>query len=423
MSMKNKLNRMKKHLKQESESGTQDSQEIKNSVNTAEALKNRTLPKADEWEAYGVKPFFFNEEYCLIREVTYPLDFKHGIYTLGELLPVVEMWQNTDVTHPLTAKGHHPKDLFFFDTETTGLSGGTGTTIFLLGYARIMEDKVIVRQHLLPGPGNEVALYQSFLQEVDYTTLVTYNGKAFDWPQVKTRHTLIREHVPKLPLFGHYDLLHAARRLWKEKLESVRLANVEKEILGILREDDIPGFLAPMIYFDFVKTNELQGIKGVLKHNEWDVLTLITLYTHLSKLLQVEAETRNQKEEYEIGRWFDSLGEKETAASLYENILEDSWEACYKLGLLKKKKQKFQQAQDLFLQSYHHKQNTKKEIVGIELSKLFEHQVKDYPKALGFAEEAWGFWKEKQVYSIEKSSPQNYQFEKRISRLQKKINK
>ena len=88
-------------------------------------------------------------------------------------------------------------------------------------------------------------LYESFLKTVDYTTLVTYNGRAFDWPQVKTRHTLVRDHVPKLPSFGHFDLLHASRRMWKNKLESVKLANVEENILGVVRENDIPGYLAP----------------------------------------------------------------------------------------------------------------------------------------------------------------------------------
>ena len=55
--------------------------------------------------------------------------------------------------------------------------------------------------------------------------MVTYNGKAFDWPQVKTRHTLIREHVPKLPPFGHFDLYHAARRMWKHQSGTLKALN------------------------------------------------------------------------------------------------------------------------------------------------------------------------------------------------------
>ena len=82
----------------------------------------------------------------------------------------------------------------------------------------------MLKQHILSQPGSEVPLYKSFLERIDYTNMVTYNGKAFDWPQVKTRHTLIREHVPKLPAFGHFDLYHAARRLWKHRLERIKLS-------------------------------------------------------------------------------------------------------------------------------------------------------------------------------------------------------
>jgi uncharacterized protein YprB with RNaseH-like and TPR domain len=420
MSIKNKLNRMKKHLQLESAAESKEvfrEQETKPETGCGQ---NMYIPNKTEWEKCGAKAFFSGEEYCLIREVEYSLDHQHGNYRLGDILPLMEEWQESEIVHPLSAKGHKAPDLFFFDTETTGLSGGTGTTIFLLGYARVLKDKVIVRQHLLPGPGNEVALYQSFLEEVDYTTLVTYNGKAFDWPQVKTRHTLVREHVPKLPAFGHYDLLHASRRLWKNKMESVRLANVEKEILGIQRTDDIPGFLAPMIYFDFIKTHEMQGIKGVLKHNEWDVLTLITLYTHLSKLLLVKNTDRNEREEYEIGRWYDALGEKEAAASLYENIVETSWQAAFKLGLLKKYQKDFKQAKKLFLQCFEHENNERKYEAGIELAKILEHQEKDYQQALFYA--AKSYLHHQEIYSLntKKTTVKTHEFVKRINRLHKK---
>ncbi|MGD7051275.1 ribonuclease H-like domain-containing protein [Sutcliffiella horikoshii] len=419
MSMKNKLNRMKQHLQSKpSEARLEEGEKEK--VKKLPETSVIDIPNLKEWEAYGVKPYYANGEYCLIREVEYDLDYKHGTYRLGDLLPVMDEWQKCEVEHPLSAKGHQAKDLFFFDTETTGLSGGTGTTIFLLGYARVLPDKVIVKQHLLPGPGNEVALYQSFLEKVDYTTLVTYNGKAFDWPQVKTRHTLIREHVPKLPAFGHYDLLHASRRLWKNKLESVRLANVEKEILEIERQDDIPGYLAPMIYFDFVKTHEMQGIKGVMKHNEWDVLTLITLYAHLSSLLLVDNKQRDKMEEYEIGRWYDVLGEKEAAKALYTNISDSSPPATFNLGMLKKKEQNYKEAKILFQKCFADENNLYKETAGIEIAKILEHKEKDYTLALFYAEKSLEFYKSSNNKTSKNKSAMLADFEKRIKRLKNK---
>lgn len=134
---------------------------------------------------------------------------------------------------PVNSERPSSRGFVLFDTETTGLGGGVGNTIFLLGYASVSRKGVTLKQHILPDPGGEIALYKSFLESIDYTTMVTYNGKAFDWPQLQTRHTLIREHLPKLPPFGHFDLYHASRRLWKHKLERTKLSIVEREVLGV----------------------------------------------------------------------------------------------------------------------------------------------------------------------------------------------
>ena len=107
-----------------------------------------------------------------------------------------------------------------------------------------------------------------------------------------------------LPAFGHFDLFHASRRLWKHKLERLKLSIVEKEVLGIERKDDIPGFLAPMIYFDFVESKHPEGMLGILKHNEIDILSLVTLYTHLTFQLLWIRSAANKTESYEVGRWF-----------------------------------------------------------------------------------------------------------------------
>ncbi len=158
----------------------------------------------------------------------------------------------TTATFPIRfqAKGIH-RASFSSLIRKRPVSGRSRQCDLLLGHARVYDDRVVVKQHLLPKPGHEAALYHSFLSEVDIQSLVTYNGKAFDWPQVKTRHTLIRDRVPKLPDFGHFDLLHGSRRLWKHKFDRVSLGTVEKEELGVVRTEDTPGYLAPMMYFHF----------------------------------------------------------------------------------------------------------------------------------------------------------------------------
>ncbi|WP_096154314.1 ribonuclease H-like domain-containing protein [Bacillus sp. FJAT-45066] len=412
MKLKNKLNRLKTHMKHESVPVESTVKEVNKQPEQID------IPYKEQWQEFQTRVYNYEEQHCLIREVEYPLEYKHGNYKLGELVHIVEKWNQSVNEHPLSSKGHLATDLFFFDTETTGLSGGAGTTIFLLGYAKIEKDKVVVRQHFLPQPGNEIALYQSFLEKVDYTTLVTYNGKAFDWPQVKTRHTLIKEHVPKLPSFGHFDLLHASRRFWKNELEAVRLSIVEKEKLAIYREHDTPGFLAPMLYFDFLKTQNPEGIKGILIHNEIDVLSLINLYIHLSNLLLTEAETMTKEEKYEVARWFDSLGDKETAASVYEEVKDESWKACFKLGLLKKKNKEMDLAESYFTQAFHDNLNDRKYEAGIELAKHYEHTHKNMEKALDYSYQSLDLCKE--INDPFKSEKLVKDIEKRIQRLLKK---
>ncbi len=378
MSLKNKLNRLKKHV-------IREEKEVVSQFTPQDPLLKL-------WEEeYHTSVYSYDGQYCLIREIVYPLDYQHGHYKLGEFKEVVAKWNKSELHHPLSSKNHQPSDLFFFDTETTGLGGGTGNTIFLLGQAQFLDDRVIVKQYLLPKPGNEVALYQSFLEGINSTTLVTYNGKAFDWPQVKTRHTLIREQVPSLPPFGHFDLFHAARRLWKKDLESVRLSKVESEILGIHRENDIPGFLAPMIYFEFVKQQQPEIIMGVLKHNEIDVLSLITLYIHLStKLLNINSETNNT-EHFEIARWLEYVGDNESALHAYSSFVKKRTsqgpEAKFALSLLYKKQKDLKLA--LILWEEIIKDSTKIEIVLktlMELAKFYEHKEKNLVKALEYTE-------------------------------------
>ncbi len=341
MSIRNKLNRLKPHITS-SNIGKKETPEPL-------AVKSATEePFAEVWQQHGVHPYFLDGDYCLVREVKYPLDWKHGKYPFSEFRKAVAAWNVSEFDHPLSAKGNRAEELFFFDTETTGLGGGVGNTIFLLGHASVTENEVVVKQHILPRPGSEVPLYHSFLTNIDYTKMVTYNGKSFDWPAVKTRHTLIREHVPKLPSFGHFDLYHAARRLWKHRLERIKLSIVEKEILGFERKDDIPGFLAPMIYFDYIERKNPEGMIGILKHNELDILSLITLYTHLTyQLLGIDGKQTAQ-ETFEVGRWYSYIGESEAAEKVFSELSEGNETAAVKarhaMAFQAKKKKDWQRA-------------------------------------------------------------------------------
>ncbi|MCY8340819.1 ribonuclease H-like domain-containing protein [Bacillus haynesii] len=378
MSLKRKLNRYKHHL------GNQAKEEKTDPP--AEKQTSMSVGFEKEWTELGVKPYVFEECYCLIREVVYPLTHVHGHYAFSELHETVRQWNNSTVSHVLSSKGYTPSQLFFFDTETTGLGGGAGNAIFLLGHARVYDDRVVVKQHLLPKPGHEAALYHSFLSEVDIQSLVTYNGKAFDWPQVKTRHTLIRDRVPKLPDFGHFDLLHGSRRLWKHKFDRVSLGTVEKEELGVIRTEDTPGYLAPMMYFHFLKEERPEIIEGVLRHNELDVLSLISLYIHLSKKILTPEQTAEANEKYAMAKWLLANRETELATAQLQELekkpFEQSERASFDLSMQYKKQGMLKEAAALWLKLQNGEDGKTAWRAGIELAKYLEHRKRDIRAAL-----------------------------------------
>jgi len=383
------------------------------------------LPHAEKWRELQAEPYVWEGEYVMIREVAYPAGHRHGAYAFSQLREAIAGWEAAGRQHPLSAAGLRAEDLLFFDTETTGLSGGTGNTVFLLGYSRLEGDRVVVRQHFLPAPHAEFVLYRSFLEQARKSSrLVTFNGKAFDWPQVKTRHTLLRDRVDALPSFGHLDLLHGARRLWKDELESCRLSLIEQEKLKVKRQDDLPGYLAPIRYFDFLHSRDPQVIEGVLRHNEWDVLSLITLYIHLSSLLLMHDHAATVEEQFAIARWYEALGEQEAAITAYRLVADSShpWKirARFCLGQLYKRQRNWQKALEVW-ESCMQLDRFVPEEVYIEAAKLCEHQLKDEEKALYYTKMAYAQWKKRATLLRQKAKAEALAYEKRIARLEEKL--
>ncbi|QZT34205.1 ribonuclease H-like domain-containing protein [Caldalkalibacillus thermarum TA2.A1] len=447
MSLKGKLNRLKSHLTVEKQHPAKTGQpNVQTTQPTLHDAGHKLeagqpdIPHRENWARFNTHPYVLDDEYALVRTVTYPLDYRHGLYRLGELKEVVQQWNDLAFSHPLStfnrgeqsegeprAQSLEAEDLLFFDTETTGLGSGTGNTIFLLGYARLKRDHVHITQFFLPGPSHEAAFYHGFLQDVrDLKNLVTYNGKAFDWPQVKTRHTFVRERVPKLPRFGHFDLLHAARRLWKQELHSCRLAVIEEHKLSIRRERDTAGYLAPMLYFDYLQDPCPETIKGVFRHNEWDVLSLISLYIHLSSLV-LERQTSTAEEKVELGRWLEQLGQEEPAQNCYEELLASLSAGhhlyvpvAHQLASLYKKPGNYEKALELWesLPVDNHPYGLE---ILIECAKLYEHKLQDVEKALFYARQAYARWKQHKRLPGHAPRQAEADLVKRINRLEKKM--
>jgi tetratricopeptide (TPR) repeat protein len=172
-------------------------------------------------------------------------------------------------------------------------------------------------------------------------------------------------------------------------MKSVKLTNVEKEILGFEREGDIPGFLAPIIYFDFVERKDPEGLLGVLKHNEDDILSLITLYTHLTFQILQKDPAQTTVEKRLIGKWFHYIGEEETAfAALKQAADEHDLPAKHDLAFHFKRLGEYDEARRLWSEVEESGQSPIQKEACIELAKLLEHQFKDIETALEYTRRA-----------------------------------
>ncbi|WP_161524688.1 ribonuclease H-like domain-containing protein [Alteribacter lacisalsi] len=420
MNLKGKLNRMKGYIK------TEETEERGRAVARPEKDHDASPGRhGDRWKELGFKPHWFEGEYSLVRRKSYPLDYRHGSRRFSELPELKKSWDQAS-GHPLDLSETDPESLLFFDTETTGLSSGAGTTIFLMGYSRIRGNEVEVIQHFLPGPAEEAAFFHGFLTDFNPDhSLVSYNGKAFDWPHVKSRHAFVRNEVPKLPLFGHFDLLHAARRLWKHELPSCRLSIVEEEKLGVRRVNETPGSLAPILYFEYLQHQDPAELEGIFRHHELDVLSLIVLYAELSSRLLV-LEPSRPSEHYQMGRWFEQLKKDRHAENHYREALKDqaSPESAVRLAGIMKKRKAFTESEELLLASLQIRRggSALRAAAYTELAKLYEHQFKDLEKALDYAKRAVREVREgaRAARTAGKKDPS---LEKRAARLQQKLEK
>lgn len=189
-----------------------------------------------------------------------------------------------------------PRNLLFFDTETTGLAGGTGTRAFMIGAADwyldpLHGDGLRVRQLLMTTLGAEAAMLDAFTHWLRAdTVLSSYNGRCYDSPLLKTRYRLARKQDPITPL-DHVDLLFPTRRRYRGVWENCRLATIERELLRIVREDDLPGSEAPAAWLNYLRGGSARNLRRVAAHNHQDVVTLSLLMTRLVEVAAVGEET------------------------------------------------------------------------------------------------------------------------------------
>ncbi len=174
------------------------------------------------------------------------------------------------------------------DCETTGLAGGAGTLAFLIGVARFEDDgALIVDQLLMPSPADEPELLDRLAARLaGGTLLVTFNGRSFDGPLLRTRHVMARRPPGALASLPHLDLLPLARRLWRGRGENCRQLTLERTVLGVHREDDVPGAMAPAAYAALLQTGDATAVEGIVRHNRDDVVGMTALLAAALRVLE-----------------------------------------------------------------------------------------------------------------------------------------
>jgi hypothetical protein len=378
---------------------------------------------------------------CVVVDRHYPSTHPHGHHEIGHYASAA---RGADAALPafLGRFGGLPPPeptnggprLLFFDLETTGLSGGAGTYAFLVGFGFFDEDGFRTRQFFLRGFGEERALLYAVEDEIAafaagrVPVLVTYNGRAFDVPLIETRYQMHRLRSP----FGsmpHVDMLFPARRLWKRRAPagdwrpaagggvtrdfaasreprvasrldsapgSCALTAIERDILGLYRQDDVPGWEIPSRYFGYTRTGDARGLIAVLEHNRLDLLSLAAVAAVILELARHGAAVARERHDcLALGRLLEYLGQLDeaercfAAAALADGMLEKDIDrmvradALHWLALHRRRTRRFDEAAAAWREL--------SEIVGLEadlrrealeaLAIHHEHRAKDLEAA------------------------------------------
>jgi uncharacterized protein YprB with RNaseH-like and TPR domain len=290
-----------------------------------------------------------------------------------------------------------PSKWLFLDTETTGLAGGTGTYAFLIGLAWWDAGALQVEQLFMRDFAEEYSLLHELAARVaERPVLVTFNGKTFDWPLLDSRFTMTRS-IQTPRLVAHIDLLHPARALWKLRLGSVRLVELERHVLdparlGWHREDDIASAMIPQYYFDYLRGGSADPLVGVLRHNQMDLRGLAALFGKINTLLASQHTDRkgiDSLDLFGLSRFFQRRGDSDRAHVACSQALDLGLPAEFRprahrdLAVLAKRRGNHADASALWLELVADPQDG---VLACEqLAIHYERRAKDIARAIEFA--------------------------------------
>ena len=289
------------------------------------------------------------------------------------------------------------------------------------------NDGFTLTQLVIDDPSEEPAMLLELTNLLENKeAVITYNGKSFDIPLLRSRYVLNRLPIP-FSEWGHLDLLHLSRRIWRHRLASRTLKDLEQEILHIPRSDDeVPGWMIPEIYFKYLRTGDGSLLSNVVYHNAMDIISLAALYQSISHMLDRDlfSDKVNIEDAFAIGKIFQDIGDIHRSQNIYEYCLSNlRMDSIYKTEIQSR------------LASFHKKEKNWEMAVSfwqenglagdieacIELAKYFEHEIRNPDQALE--------WTLRAEANLEKSSLLRYKKRTikssllvRKKRLEKRIN-
>ena len=407
---------------------------------------------------------------CYVRTQAHALDTARGTRPLGDLL----------LQQPAIFAPFHPTfglraeidfhQAAFIDTETTGL-GGAGVYCFMIGIGtfeayggqetgygiRDMESSLlppaptplrpygptsvpthfVVRQFFMRHPGEEGAQLMAVADLLErYEMSVTFNGRTFDLPLLRARFDQNRRSFPDLrgsagllhPDRPHLDLLHPARRLWKKRLQSCRLINLEQMILGMTRsEEDVPGHLIPQLYTEYTRSGQAGAMRRVFYHNLEDIVSMVALAEQLGRAFDEPASLPDAplhaQDWLALGQCYEKLAQWARAEAAYQSALERlrdpavQADAFGRLAQLYRRQERWTEAAEIW-------QRWLSSVPGndptpyIELAKYCEWQINDLEQAAMWT--AWALHNLRTTATPSWMKGHVAELEHRLQRLQKK---
>jgi len=304
-------------------------------------------------------------------------------------------------------EGGRPDRIGFYDTETTGLSGGAGSHIFLFGLGKIENDRFVVQQLFLgdyPAEPEFLASITSLLRNVDI--LVSYNGRAFDSHLLSTRYLMNRLPHQRKP---EADLLYPSRSLFRRIIGGCALSDIEREVLNSKRELDVAGALIPSLYFDYLRTGETANLEPVFAHHLEDIISLFKLLIRIEGHLAEDGPI-DGIDRFEAARLLCRYGQSARARGLLERVPREQMNVreARLLGDLYRRAGAHAQCEQLWREQY---ESTQSPTIGIALAKLYEHQKRSYAEALALV---------RQLVSLPHAAPLRSELRHRLARLERR---